>query len=159
MRRVTESKLLDELISNEISRAMGEGGGELLEPVEPAAEGIEPARFNVRLPAFLLDGAKKRAESKAMSTNRWVVALLQTHLTEKPVATDYEIAILRESNRELAAIGRNLNQIAKALNESFHETDRVKSRLLADLGAEIKVNHRATRNLIKASLQAWSFGA
>jgi hypothetical protein len=39
--------------------------------------------------------------------------------------TDQELAVLQASDRELAAIGRNINQIAKALNEAFHETERV----------------------------------
>lgn len=160
-RQITESRLLDELIAAAIATELAAATALARTPdsISPTPAGVEPARMNLRMPGFLLDGAKTRAQAKHMTTNRWVVALLQTHLTGKPVVTDYEIAILRESNRELAAIGRNLNQIAKALNESFHETDRVKSRLLADLATEIKVNRQATRNLIKASLHAWSFEA
>lgn len=156
-RGITESKLLDELIASAIRAKPGAQIADDPEPVKPTAESIEPARINIRLPAFLLDGAKQRAESKAMSTNRWVVALLQTHLTQKPVMTDYQVAMLKGSGRELAAIGRNMNQIARALHESSHETDRMKLKLLEDLAAEIKVNRQMISDLVRASLHAWSF--
>lgn len=158
-RGITESRLLDELIATAIRVKPGAQIADDPGSVKPTAESIEPARINIRLPAFLLEGAKARARGKHMSTNRWVGALLQTHLTANPVMTDYEIAMLKGSGRELDAIGRNLNQIARALNESFHETDRVKLQLLNDLAAEINVNRQAIRNLVRASLHAWSFEA
>lgn len=156
-RQITESRLLLELVAPVIGLQLEPISviTEEPEPVEPSAETVDPLRLNLRLPAFLLEGAKQQAEWKRMSVNRWVVALLQSHLTGKPVVTDYEIAMLKASGRELAAIGRNLNQIARALNDSFHETDRVKLQLLNDLAAEIKVNRQAIRNLVRASLHAW----
>lgn len=160
-RRKTESKLLDEFVASVIgaSQAIEEVAMEEPGSVEPSAVGAELGRLNIRPPAFILDGIKERAKWKEMSANRWVVALLQSHLTGKPVVTDYEIAALKSSARELAAIGRNLNQIARALNESFHETDRVKLELLKDLATEIKVNRQAIRNLVRASLNSWGVSA
>jgi hypothetical protein len=158
-RELTESKLLAELIAMAIDVKQELIAVQDSELVAPKPDRIEPARINVRLPAFLLDEAKRRAELAFMSTNRWVVALLQTHLTELPVMTDYEIAVLNSSARELAAIGRNLNQVAKALNESFHETDRVKLADLAELSKDIKLNRQAIRNLVRASLHAWGVSA
>ncbi|HBT9902792.1 TPA: MobC family plasmid mobilization relaxosome protein, partial [Klebsiella pneumoniae] len=39
-----------------------------------------------------------------------------------PVLTDEEVNTVRESCRQLGAIGRNLNQVARALNIEFRGT-------------------------------------
>ncbi|ENB0120699.1 plasmid mobilization relaxosome protein MobC [Escherichia coli] len=43
-----------------------------------------------------------------------------------PVLTDEEVNTVRESCRQLGAIGRNLNQVARALNIEFRESDKLK---------------------------------
>ena len=68
---------------------------------------------------------------------------------------DTELQGLRTSNRELAAIGRNLNQIAKALNEAFHETERVRLDRLAELSRAIEGNRMAIQSLVRASQNTW----
>ena len=69
---------------------------------------------------------------------------------------DTELQELRASNRELAAIGRNLNQIAKALNEAFHETERVRLDRLTELGRAIEGNRVAIQSLVRASQNTWA---
>jgi hypothetical protein len=123
--------------------------------IKPEAENNELERMTVRLPGFLMDAAKQRGKSKGMAASRWVAALVQANLTGKPVMADKELAILQASNRELAAIGRNINQIAKALNEAFHETERVRLDTLAALSQSISENRAAIRSLVRASQQAW----
>ena len=90
-----------------------------------------------------------------MAPSRWVTALVQSNLTRQPVMSDDELAGLLASNRELAAIGRNLNQIARALNEAFYETERVKLEKLAELRQVITENRLAVRALVRASQNAW----
>ena len=125
------------------------------QPINSEAENTELERMTVRLPGFLMDAAKQRGKAKGMVASRWVAALVQTNLTGKPVMTDKELAELQASNRELAAIGRNINQIAKALNEAFHETERVRLDTLAALSQSINENRSAIRSLVRASQQAW----
>ena len=81
--------------------------------------------------------------------------MVQSNLTAQPVMTSDELAVLRASNRELAAIGRNINQIAHALNADFHETERVKLEKLAELRQVITGNGAAVRALVRASQSAW----
>ena len=125
------------------------------QPLKPEAENSELERMTVRLPGFLMDAAKQRGKAKGMAASRWVAALVQANLTGKPVMTDKELAVLQASDRELAAIGRNINQIAKALNEAFHETERVRLDTLAALSQSITENRAAIRSLVRASQQAW----
>ena len=73
-----------------------------------------------------------------------------------PVVTDAELVRLRESIRELNYIGRNINQIAKALNENFHETDRVNLATLKRLEATIDKNMDAIYEFIGAKNRAWA---
>lgn len=125
------------------------------QPIEPDAEKADTARMTVRMPRFLMEAATARGKVKGMAPSRWVAALVQSHLTRQPVMTDDELAGLLASNRELAAVGRNINQIARALNEAFHETERVKIERLAQLRDAIVKQRAAMRALVRASQNSW----
>jgi hypothetical protein len=56
------------------------------------------------------------AQSDGMTVPRWIVALIRAHVEGKPQIGPPTIDALRASNLELQAIGRNLNQVARALN-------------------------------------------
>lgn len=90
-----------------------------------------------------------------MTPSRWAASLIQSNLTGQPVMTKVELAELQTSSRELAAIGRNINQIAKALNEAFYETERVRLDTLAELSKAVAENRSAIRALVRASRNAW----
>jgi iron-sulfur cluster repair protein YtfE (RIC family) len=91
-----------------------------------------------------------------MAPSRLVAALVQSNLMRAPVMSAAEIAALQESNRELAAIGRNVNQIAKAINEAFHHTERVRLDKLVELAQAIQENRATIRALVRASQNAWN---
>lgn len=110
---------------------------------------------SISLPRFLVDEIDIRAKSKGMKFSRWIAALIQSNLMRDTVLSTDEIQMLNASNRELAAIGRNLNQIAKALNERFHETDRIKLEHLNELNKAIEQHDKTIRRLIRASQQSW----
>jgi hypothetical protein len=69
--------------------------------------------------------------------------------------TTEEIIVLQASNRELTAIGRNINQIAKVLNESFYRVEQVKMETLTELMRVINTNEAAIRALIRVSQNYW----
>lgn len=124
-------------------------------PVEANGEAAELERMTLRMPRFLMEAAKARASVKRMAPSRWVAALVQSHLTGTPVMTADELATLQASSRELAAIGRNINQIAHALNTAFYETERVKLEILDQLREVIIRNRADIRALVRASQNAW----
>ncbi|OJZ69124.1 hypothetical protein B375_0211735 (plasmid) [Xylella fastidiosa 6c] len=123
--------------------------------LEPYAEKVDIDRMTVRMARFLLEATKERARSKGMAPSRYVAALVQSNLTKQPVMTEEEIKVLLASNRELAAIGRNINQIAHVLNSAFHETERVRLDKLAELHQALVENRAAIRALVRASQNAW----
>lgn len=149
-RGLSESELLRAVIL----AATGQDGG-TDQPTEPDAEKTDLDRMTVRMPRFLMESTKRRAKSKGMAPSRFVTALVQSNLTGQPVMADDELAVLLASNRELAAIGRNINQIARSLNEAFHETERVRLDKLAELHRALVENRTAIRSLVRASQNAW----
>ncbi|MGZ5009434.1 MAG: plasmid mobilization relaxosome protein MobC [Methylobacter sp.] len=124
-------------------------------PIELDAENAECDRMTIRMPRFLKEAIKERAKPKGMVPSRWVTALIQSNLTGQPVMTDAELIALRTSNRELAALGRNINQIARALNRDSYEKEQIRLDRLADLDAAIDKNKKAVRALIRASQNTW----
>jgi hypothetical protein len=151
-RGLSESELLRAVIM----AVTGEDDGTDQQPIEPDAEKADTARLTVRMPRFLMEAAAARGKIKGMAPSRWIAALVQSHLTRLPVMTDDELAGLMVSNRELAAVGRNINQIARALNEAFHETERVKIERLAQLNDAIVKQRDAVRALVRASQNSWT---
>ena len=124
---------------------------------EPSPKGIKIKQATVRLPSFLMDAVKDRATAKGMLPGRWIGALVQGNLSQTPVMTENEIIALRAMNRELAAIGRNVNQIARALNSAVHGIERGQVGLdgLEKLPVAITVSRKVISNLIRKSQQSW----
>lgn len=75
----------------------------------------DSARFEMRLPRPVLEAIEKRAESRLSTRNYYIGTLIYKELGHAQFLND-EIEILRRSNYELAKVGTNLNQIAKAFN-------------------------------------------
>lgn len=144
-----------ELLRSVVLVVTGQDSGSEQPAVEPNAENIDTDRMTVRMPRFLMESMKARAKSKGMALSRWVTALVQSNLTGQPVMTVNELAELQASNRELAAIGRNINQIAKALNEAFYQTEQVRLDKLIELSQAITKNRSVIRALVRASQNAW----
>ncbi|MBS1943299.1 MAG: plasmid mobilization relaxosome protein MobC [Bacteroidetes bacterium] len=85
-------------------------------PVQPGAAELE--RFEIRIPSFLKTEVRKRAAAENMSSSEWVAALIQSVVMVEPVLTEKEVEAVSYANRELAAVGRNLNQIARSMNRA-----------------------------------------
>lgn len=127
-----------------------------LKPVQkPKGENLYLVYTPTLLPHYIKEAAIKRAKSKGMRLSRWIAALIQSNILGKPVVVHDEVIALRESSRYLLAIGRNVNQIAKALNETFYETDRVKVEMLKELDQAIKNTDDKIDHLIRTSQKAW----
>ena len=62
---------------------------------------------------------------------------------------------MEATNLEFSAIGRNINQIARRLNETAHEANCVRLEDLAHLDQIIIKTRNVVRKLVSASRQAW----
>lgn len=121
----------------------------------PAPTGIKDDFFGMRLGGSLKKELQNRAKEHHMKAGPYVEGLLRSHLSKKPFFTEIEMEVLRQSNNELTAIGRNINQIARALNASLDNAHLLKASEIKELAEQVKNNRNAVRSLMKANLAAW----
>jgi predicted DNA binding CopG/RHH family protein len=148
---LTESEVLRQALHRQL------GQDEAEQPAEDTTSG-SPTRMTIRLPHATLQGVKSSAGSAGMAPSRWVASLVQSHVSKTPVLTDAELLTLEAALRELAAIGRNINQIARALNQAHFETERVRLDYLSLLNESITATRDEVRALVRASREAWGAG-
>lgn len=123
----------------------------------PAAPEPKAGKVTVRLTAGQLRRANERARAEGYATRTgWVTALVLGALHREPVLTDAELDTLRQSNRELSALGRNLNQLAKALNIEFRASDRVKREQIEALAREVEAHSDRVAALLDRNMNRWN---
>ena len=98
---------------------------------------------------------KRRAAGEHMKPARWLVGLIRAHLTRAPQFGDAELSALSQSNAALRALGRNLNQVAKALNTSPHERSLYKVGLIEELDRAVKSHAETVSKLLAANIERW----
>ena len=101
-------------------------------------------RLSIRLKEA--DREEVRAHAKAMGSTvtRWVTALIRARIRKAPLLSVAETEALAEANRQLAAVGRNLNTVVHRL----HREGRWAGNL--DLYAELLASVKAVRARVEA---------
>lgn len=96
-----------------------------------------------------------RAEARAMRPATYASVLLRAHLCQLTPLPKDELLALKRCIGELAAIGRNINQIAKAANEGgkLPTTARDEFRAMLKICEALRDN---TKSLLKANETSWS---
>lgn len=113
-------------------------------------------QLNIRLNTRDMKRITKRAKAEGfISRTAWLTAVAMANLNREPVLTESEIQALRTSNRELAAIGRNLNQIAKVLNTEFRESDKLNRQAVLALSEKIDSHREEVAGLLQRNLNKW----
>src|SRR6202163_3654365 len=111
--QITESALVRQLL--EVTpRMLAKEGFPKLDALEKVSR---DARLSVRLATedrILLSG---RATARGMPSATYVSVLVRSHLRNLTPLPKEELSALKRSVAELGAIGRNLNQIARAANQ------------------------------------------
>ena len=164
---LSEAAWLKRLVIREIRSARGTSAAEEREPCratrfrKPSREARGSGACNrpifVRLrpdDRLLLDA---RSEARGMRPATYVAVLTRSHLRRLAPLPKDEMQALRRSIGELAAIGRNLNQIAKAANDG----GRVPGSAREEFRAMLKVCEALrdnTKSLLKANLTSWECG-
>jgi predicted HicB family RNase H-like nuclease len=90
------------------------------------------------------------------SINSWIVSLIRAQLTDLPQLGQFELEQLAASNSQLLAIGRNLNQIARALNAAPTEKTVYQVETVEALSEAIKSHTTAVSAVIQSNVQRWS---
>jgi hypothetical protein len=103
---------------------------------------------------LLLDA---RAEARGMRPATYVSVLIRSHLRQLAPLPKDELLALKRSIGELASIGRNVNQIAKAVNEGGRAPGSVREEFRAMLKI-CEALRENTKALLTANLTSWETG-
>lgn len=91
----------------------------------------------------------------SMPRTTYTLKLLRRHLINRPEFDESARLELKASNRELWALGKNINQMAKQLNISLNNTDVVHAHMLEDLRRKVLEHTEYASKLLDASLNRW----
>ena len=150
---LSESALLRRLVETTLIAA-GTVGENPLTPIELTAAA---GRISVRLRDDDLLLLRERAQSRELPASTYVSLLVRAHLRAQTPLPTAELAALKRAVAEISAIGRNINQIARAVNQQQWPGGPNRADLLAILRALEALRHH-TKALIKTNLESWEAG-
>jgi hypothetical protein len=150
---LSESSLLKRLVEAALLAAAAVNMPETDSSESVAASG----KLSVRLRPDDLLLLRDRARARAMPTSTVVSLLLRGYLRSLPPLPTPEFELLRKSLLEVGAIGRNINQIARALNSGERTTGPGVSELQALIRALTGLRDNF-RGLLDANLKSWEIG-
>lgn len=142
----TESELTRELVIRILQRAP--------EPPESDAEG-ETLEVVLKLKRHEMKAVEKAAAAMGWKRNTWIVAVIRSVVFKEPRLTDQEARAVMRGCSELLAIGRNLNQIARAMQTPAGEQHELTPELVQNLRAQIQAHVQDAGRLIEAAEQRW----
>jgi hypothetical protein len=151
-RLLTESIWLRQLIEAELRKAHASPTVECVSATEAGGR-----RIAVRLlpgDALLL---KERAAARGTVPATYVSILIRSHLRQLSPLPKDELRAFKEQVRELRMIGRNINQIARALNQRGIEDASVREDLRSFVTLATAMRE-STRALLKANSKSWETG-
>lgn len=125
----------------------------VLKPVEEVQHKAKK-RFEIMLTDSERDALAARANEENCSGRQFVIDALRAALTHEPQLSMKEIEILGESNFQLLAVGRNLNQIARRLNEGKYEPVTIER--IEELRRVIDVHVQKASDSIRANIERWN---
>ena len=149
---LSESALLKRLVDQMLASAPSDDLADSAAPPDP-----RDARLTVRLVPEDRALLRERAASRTMPAATYVSVLVRSHLRRVAPLPDRELSSLQASVRELAAIGRHLNTMARLLQQDARQAAPGRQEVQAMLGVcEALRDH--FRALIKANLLSWDIG-
>jgi hypothetical protein len=151
---LSESALLRRLVE---SALLGSGVVESTD-LSPAERAPASGRMSIRLLDDDLLLLRERAKARRIPSSTYVSYLVRAHLRSVPPLLTQELEALRRSVAEVAAIGRNINQIAKVVNQ--HQwPEGPDPYVLKHMIMALTAMRSHIRDLIRANLASWESGS
>jgi hypothetical protein len=150
---LSESALLRRLLENMVAPA-GDPDDVEITPVE---ELPSTGRVSVRLRADDLLHLRERARARSLPTSTYISYLVRSHLTAQTPLPSEELAVLKRSVAEIGAIGRNINQIARAVNQQQWPS-APDAAVLGQMFRVLDAMRAQIKALINANLASWDSG-
>lgn len=123
----------------------------------PAVHGGE-ARIKqvfVRLEPYYYDELCRLAAERAWFAGTYLANLLHAHVDRRPVLCNSEVQAVRQVARQLADLGRNINQIARKLNTSLEHAQLVTSVDFEVVKMLLELETNAVKDLMKSNVRGW----
>lgn len=89
------------------------------------------------------------------SANRWVVSLIRANLQKEPEFGETGLDALHESNRLLAPLARNLNQLARDVRQSGIQVPVYRFQILESLPKAIAAHIKVIASVINRNVGRW----
>jgi antitoxin component of RelBE/YafQ-DinJ toxin-antitoxin module len=125
--------------------------------IAPVDEVSAACRVSVRLRADDLLFVRERARARGLPTSTYISYLVRSHLrAQTPLPTE-ELAVLKRSVAEIGAIGRNINQIARAINQQQWPSGP-DAMVLSEMVRVLTAMRAHIKALINANLESWDSG-
>jgi len=148
-RGITVSSLVGEVVEDLIERS---------DQNEMVQATTEPPTLAERLTIRLRPGdrtlVERRASARRMKPSTYIAALVRSHLVEDPPLPPAELAELERAVAEVSAIGRNLNQIARALNAGAIAPPTTVSIIGRSIEA-VEAVREAARSYVRKAVASW----
>lgn len=124
---------------------------------DPDNEKYEPRseRLYARLTPTEYAGVLARATAVGMTPYTWTMRLIRAHLTREPQLDADELRALREATGELSYVGRNLNQVARAVNLNLNTRDKVAKELIEEVNSIVKVQRERIKAVLDQNINRW----
>lgn len=137
-------------------------GSSAREPVDEGADASagriyeeRSERLYARLTPSEYAAVEKRAGVWGMTPYTWTARLIRAHLIKEPQLSHDETKALREATRELSYVGRNLNQVAHALNMTMNAREKATMELIDGINAKVDVMRDTIKSVLDQNLNRW----
>jgi len=150
---LSESALLRRLLKNMVVPAREPDDLE----ITPVEELPSTRRVSVRLRADDLLLLRERAKGRGLPASTYISYLVRSHLTAQTPLPTQELAVLKRLVAELGAIGRNINQIARAVNQQQWSSGPDPA-VLSEVFRVLTATRAQIKALINANLASWDSG-
>ena len=112
-------------------------------------------RLYTRLTPSEYRAVQTKANGMGMTPYTWTARLIRAHLIKAPQLSQDETRALREAIRELSYVGRNLNQVAHALNMTLNAREKATVELIAEINQKVTVTRDQVKAVLDQNLNRW----
>lgn len=109
----------------------------------------------VRLEPYYYDELNRLATERAWFAGTYLANLFCAHVDRRPVLCNAEIQAVRQVARQLADMGRNINQIAHKLNTSLEHAHLVGTVDFEVVKMLIELETTVVKDLMRANVRGW----
>lgn len=154
---MTESELLALLVDHVLGTNPPPAPARELSTDEDGHEEGTTERVTLRLRPGDRRQVEARAAQRKMRPGSYLVALIHAHLRRQAPLPVAELNQLKVAVGELSAVGRNLNQLARAANAGQVSAEGLPTTLQAAL-QQVDEVRRQVADLVRVNIMSWEAG-